>query len=374
MSFKNKFQEGLSKLKSNRKIQIYVGVVAVIAIVAVGGIVIYNNSKDEPEYIMQTYTVPEYDKVFINGTVVPKQSKDIAGPLNGVTPDIRVSNGQNVKKDDVLYIIKDEAAVNEASSIKTQISNLIREKRSLKSDDPTLTSINNQIATLNTSLSTANSKAYTRVKSPIDGKVYINDDKEGNVQSSGGSSALMTVQSSEYVMNGELSEQDVSKIKTDMTADVTILPTGDTIKARVNYIAQRPIVSSSQATPTQNTSANSSLSFYNVVLFFDTQEGIVDGYHTQAVINVNTDKNKVPTKAIVNSGDEIYVFVDVDGVLKKVNVEILSESGDISVVSGDLNPKDIVVKNPTKTMRDGDTVPGKSTKESKDEKNSSKDV
>ena len=275
------------------------------------------------------------------------------GPANGSTPDIRVSNAQSVKSGDVLYIVKDEVAIQEIASIKTQISNLINEKRALQSDDPGLITINNQIATLNTSLSSANAKAYTKVKAPFDGKVYLNNQTHSGSSDAAANAALMTIQSTDYVMNGQISEQDLNKIKKDMTADVTILSSGDTVKGRINYISERPQISSSAG----QGDAASSLSLYNVVMTFDTQEGIVNGYHTQATIEVNTDKHKVPTKAIVNDGSEIYVFTQVDGYLRKVNVEILSDSEDYSMVSGDLNENDVVVKNPTKTMKDGDPVP-----------------
>ena len=140
-------------------------------IVAVGCLVIYNNTRKPDVPQVQTYMVPENEKIFINGLIIPSKSKEIAGPANGSTPDIRVSNGQTVKTGDVLYIVKDEAAIAEIASIKTQISNLIKEKRSMNSDDPNLFSINSQISTLNSNLSLANAKSYTKVKSPIDGKV-----------------------------------------------------------------------------------------------------------------------------------------------------------------------------------------------------------
>ncbi|SEN68066.1 HlyD family secretion protein [Peptostreptococcus russellii] len=362
MSFKEKINNGLSKIKSDKKIQIYLGIaiVAVIVIVA-SGIVISNKQHEEEQNAIHTYTIPENEKIFINGLIVPKQSKDIMGPANGVTPDIRVSNGQSVKKDDVLYIVKDEAAIEEIASIKTQLKNLISEKKGLKSDDPAITAINGQIATLNTSLSAANAKAYTKVKAPFDGKVYLNN----NQNQTSDSNILMTVQTTDYVMNGQISEQDLSKIKNDMTADITILSTGDTVKGRVSYISDRPIASSAPQASAAGGDANSSesISFYNIVFSLDTQEGIVDGYHAQSVIEVNTDKHKVPSEAIINDGNEVYVFVETEGYLKKVNVEILSESGQYAIVTGDLKQDDVIVKNPTKKMKDGDPIPQQGDKD-----------
>lgn len=355
MSFKEKLKNGLIKIKENKKIQICVGVVIVVIIVAIGATVVYNNTKKEPEKTVQTYTIPENEKIFINGIIVPKQSKDIQAPSSGVAPDIRVSNGQNVKAGDVLYIIKDEVSIQEITSIKTQINNLIKEKRALNSNDPSLATINSQIATLNTSLSIANAKAYTKIKAPFDGKVYLNDQKGASSSLNTEGSKLMTVQSTEYVMNGQISEQDLAKVKTDMTADITVLSTGDTVKGRVSYISERPVVSSSQTQV--SSSGGQNVSLYSVVFKFDTQDGIIDGYHTQATIKVSSDKHRIPSKAIIKNADEVYVFVYADGVLKKVNVEILSDSDEYSMVTGDLNENNIIVKNPTKTMKNGDTLP-----------------
>ncbi|MEG0249700.1 MAG: efflux RND transporter periplasmic adaptor subunit [Peptostreptococcus sp.] len=374
MSLKEKIGDGLTKIKSNKKIQIYLGIVVVAVIVIVaGGIVLNNQSHKETTPTIQTYTIPENEKIFINGRIVPKQSKDISGPPNGETPDVRVSNEQSVKKDDVLYIVKDEAAIQEIAGIKTQIKNLISEKKSLKSDDPSLTAINSQIATLNTSLSTANAKAYTKVKAPFDGKVYLNNNQNQDTQTPG--AALMTVQTTDYVMNGQISEQDLSKIKQDMTADITILSTGDTVKGRVNYISERPVTTSAPQDASGEGASAASMSFYSIMLTLDTQDGIIDGYHTQAVIEVNTDKHKVPSASIVNDGNEVYVLAEIDGYLRKINVEILSESGDFSVVSGNLNEDDVIIKNPTKNMKEGDPVtekPGSNGKANTDKSKTDK--
>lgn len=118
-----------------------------------------------------------------------------------------------------------------------------------------------------------------------------------------------------------------------MTADITILSTGDTVKGRVSYISERPVSASSPQDASGDGSSATSMSFYGIMLTLDTQDGIIDGYHTQAVIEVNTDKHKVPSASIINDGSEVYVLAEMDGYLRKINIEILSESGDFSVVS-----------------------------------------
>lgn len=358
MSLKDNLSSLLYRLRTDKKLQIIIGCLIVATSIVVGGILIYNNLNQKTEPTVKTYTVPENEKVFINGLVVPRESKTINAPLNGVTPDIRVSQGQTIKKDDVLYIIKDEAAISEIASTKNQIENLTRQRNSMRTDDPTLISVNGQLASLNSSLSSLNAKAYTKIKSPIDGKVFLNNDKAAT--SLGEKPSLMTIQSVDYVMNGTISEQDLSKVKLDMTADVTLLSTGEVVKGRVSYISERPTNSPSAtaiASTGAPTSSSSAVSFYDVILSFDTQEGVVDGYHTQATIEINTDKHRVPTSAIIKDEKEIYLFTDVDGLLTKVNVEIINEDENYATVTGNINPSDIVIKNPTKNMKDGDAVP-----------------
>lgn len=357
MSLKTKLGDGFSKLKSSRKIQIYLGIAVVAVVVVVGGIVVANNNAQREEIVqevVQTYTIPENEKIFINGVIVPKKSKQIEAPTNGAVPDIRVSNGQKVKKGDVLYIAKDEIAISEITSIQAQIKSLIKEKRALEDEDPLLPSINSQITQLNTSLSTANAKAYTKIKAPFDGKVYLASEEQSDGPHAGG---LMTLQTTDYVMNGLVSEQDLSKVKQDMTADVTVLSTGETLKGRISYIAERP----STSTPSSEMVGGegpAAMSFYSVTLSFESQDGIIDGYHTQAVIEVNTDKHKVPSTAIINNGSEVYVLAEIDGFLRKIDVEVLSDNENYAVVAGNLNQDDIIVKNPTKNMKDGDPIPG----------------
>ena len=72
MTFKNKIENGFAKLKSNKKMQIYLGVAAVVVIVAIGGIIIVNNTKHDTTPVVQTYTIPENEKIFINGIIVRK--------------------------------------------------------------------------------------------------------------------------------------------------------------------------------------------------------------------------------------------------------------------------------------------------------------
>ena len=78
MSLKEKINKSLSKItnknldgqegdnKKTRKIQIYIGVAVVCVIVAVGCLVIYNNTRKPDVPQVQTYMVPENEKMMMD--------------------------------------------------------------------------------------------------------------------------------------------------------------------------------------------------------------------------------------------------------------------------------------------------------------------
>lgn len=355
------------RLNLSKRAKIYIGVAAVVVVV-LGGL-IYFNSKglfgNEKHEVIQTYTIPENEKVFINGVISPKQSQDFYGPQDGQTPDVKVSDGQKVSKGDVLFITKNEAVINEVDSLKSQLNELSRQRRSMQADDPALPQVKSQISSLNTQISKQSAKAYTSFKSNFDGKVYVNNSNEGGGPNN---SPLITVQSTEYVMKGQVTEQDISKITIDTAADITLLSSGKKLVGRINTISDRP---TSGGSPSDGGQAGApqgqgqGLSFYDVELTFDSQDQLVNGFHAQASIEIDNQTIKVPATSILSDDNSTYVFKEVDGVLKKEVVDIVEEKGSFSLVRGNLKPNDQIVKSPTPEMKEGDLLNPDSEKEDK---------
>ncbi len=351
----------------SKRAKIYIGVAAVVVIV-LGGL-IYFNSKglfgNEKHEVIQTYTIPENEKVFINGVISPKQSQDFYGPQDGQTPDVKVSDGQKVSKGDVLFITKNEAVISEVDSLKSQLNELSRQRRSMQADDPALPQVKSQISSLNSQISKQSAKAYTSFKSNFDGKVYVNNSNEGGGPNN---SPLITVQSTDYVMKGQVTEQDISKITIDTAADITLLSSGKKLVGRINTISDRP---SSGSSPSEGAQVGApqgqgqGLSFYDVEITFDSQDQLVNGFHAQASIEIDNQTIKVPATSILSDDNSTYVFKEVDGVLKKEVVDIVEEKGNFSLVRGNLKPNDQIVKSPTPEMKEGDLLNPDSEKEDK---------
>ncbi len=335
MSFLGKFK--------NKKIKVVV-VITVVSSLLIGGYYLYNkesNAVQSEENYVETYTIADNEKIFINGVILPTKSKEFSMPTEGEISKLNVTNGKIVKEGDVLFTIKNESIISEVDTLKSQINEL---KKSNVDNDPI---INAEINKLEAQVSALNKKAYIDTTAPFAGKVYLND-QNGNSESA----SMMTLQSNTFYMKGQTSEQDLSKLKIDDPVTVTILSTNKKVTGRVSAISDRP--TSSQVDNT----ANSSLSYYDIDISFEDQENLVNGFHVQACIEITDSLCKIPSSSILkDENDKPYVFKSYDGILKKQKVEIQSQNDEFTVVKGGLDKQDVIIRYPSDEMNEGDTIP-----------------
>lgn len=335
MSFLGKFK--------NKKIKVVV-VITVVSSLLIGGYYLYNkesNAVQSEENYVETYTIADNEKIFINGVILPTKSKEFSMPTEGEISKLNVTNGKIVKEGDVLFTIKNESIISEVETLKIQINEL---KKSNVDNDPI---INAEINKLEAQVSALNKKAYIDTTAPFAGKVYLND-QNGNSESA----SMMTLQSNTFYMKGQTSEQDLSKLKIDDPVTVTILSTNKKVTGRVSAISDRPT-----STQVDNT-ANSSLSYYDIDISFEDQENLVNGFHVQACIEITDSLCKIPSSSILkDENDKPYVFKSYDGILKKQKVEIQSQNDEFTVVKGGLDKQDVIIRYPSDEMNEGDAIP-----------------
>lgn len=336
MSFLEKFK--------NKKMIIGVGTFVIIALGA--GIFIYNKNKlnneqmTEMQSSIETYTIADNEKIFINGSIVPAKSQNF-NPTEEIS-NLNVTNGKVVKEGDLLYTVKNQAILDEIDGLKAQINEL---KKSNTANDPL---INTEISKLDAQISALDKKAYVNTSSPFSGKVYLNE-QSGNMEET---SPFMTVISNEFYMKGQASEQDLSKLQIDDPVDVLVFSNNKHLAGRISFISDRP---SSEAND-MNTGEQGNLSYYGINIAFDDQEELVNGFHVQATIEVRDSLVKIPTSAIIRIEDKAYVFKDLDGILKKQAVEISSENKEFTVVKSGLDKKDVIIRYPSEDMKEGDPI------------------
>ncbi|SCH75650.1 efflux RND transporter periplasmic adaptor subunit [Romboutsia sp. 1001713B170207_170306_H8] len=338
MLFKDKFK--------NKKSKIIIGITTALCL-TIGITYAFNrgkdvevSSEDDIPYI-ETYVIPENEKVYINGIVMPKQSQDINLSEGEEVDSLKVENGQSVKKGDTLFTCKNQSILNEISELKAQISQL------QSSQDPNDNSLNIEINKLNAQIKSLSEKASVTYYAPFDGNVHLNEvSKDSEVANS-----YITVQSNEFYMQGQASEQDLAKIKIDQTAKVLVFSTNQELMGRISFISQRPTNSSSNDYQQQ-----SNLSYYDINISFDSQDGLVNGFHVQASVILDDAYTKVPVSSILGSEGDYYVFKDLNGILKKQIIEIDSQTEEFAVVKSGLSENDVILKNPTEEMQEGQSL------------------
>lgn len=94
--FKSKNKGFKNNPFKNKRFKIYAGIAVIILLIL--GVLAYVDSKNTElqanENFIETYTIPENEKIFINGMVVPKQTKDFNISGDYELSDVNVTNGQ----------------------------------------------------------------------------------------------------------------------------------------------------------------------------------------------------------------------------------------------------------------------------------------
>lgn len=330
----------LEKLR-NKKIKVFVGI-TIVSSLLIGTYSLFNkenNTVQSEENYVETYTIADNEKVFINGIILPTKSKEFNIQTNGEISKLNVTNGKIVKEGDLLFTIKNESIINEIDILNNQIAEL--KKSNIDNDSI----INAEINKLESQVSILNQKAYTDTTAPFAGKVYLNTENSNSEYDS-----IMVLQSNTFYMKGQVSEQDLLKLQIDDAVTVTILSTDKKVSGRISEISDVPTFSENNN--------SSTLSYYDISVSFENQEDLINGFHVQGSIEITNNLCKIPSSSILkDENDNPYVFKSYDGILKKQKIEIQSKNNEFTVVKGGLDKQDVIIRYPSPEMNEGDAVP-----------------
>ena len=299
----------------------------------------------------EIYKIPAYENININGMVTPRESKQYANPENNSLSDISVENGQEVNDGDLLFTTKDNSVIEQINVLKSQLTSLNSQKSRLSKNNKdninneAIASINAQISSVEAQISALNSSAYVKNTAPFAGKVYINDQNSTDMNTS-----FISLVSNEFFMKGYVSEDDLEKVQVDQTVSIKVNSSDKKMTGRISYVSDRP-------TTTKTKEMKDNLSYYEVDISFEDQEGLVNGFHVDADLEIVSNEYKVPTTAVLKSGDSAYVMKDLDGILKKQEVTIVKTGKNVTKIVTNLEPGDKILKHPDKSMKEGDAIP-----------------
>ena len=362
---------------------------------------INDKTANKPEY----YKIESVEKVFINGTLTPRESESIyIDSTKGEISEVHVTNGQAVNAGDSLFTYNNtviEAQIDEISeqitaneNSKVSINNkLTNAKNNLAEKENQLNKFKKQLEefnfqdqveadniSMNIQQTTAEVSAYKEqvsayedqidsvkttlnslynkkekltadknfvVTAPISGTIVLSSNEKDYTQ------PYIIIESQELIVKGIVSEKDYTKIKVDDDISVSIISTNETIEGKILEIDDRPVSNTelnlSQVTQTTNTN----VSYYNVLITLNSQENLINGFHSQGKVTLGDDTIKVFKTSIINEEGKNYVFIDKDGILDKVEISIKEEDGEYVIVESGLNANDVVMKNPTSETKAG---------------------
>ena len=169
-----------AKIRKNKSIKkkIVIGTI-ITGVIITGGFMLLKDNNSVSEQIdvgPEIYSVPGKEKIFVNGKVIPVQSKDlfIDGDM-GELDKINVDNGIKVEKGTSLFTCKNESIISELNDRKEELSKKEKEKQNII-DEAIKTELEAEIDEIKSDISRLESKAYITINAPFAGKVYINDD------------------------------------------------------------------------------------------------------------------------------------------------------------------------------------------------------
>lgn len=319
------------------------------------------------------------NQVFATGTLAGSVEVDVGAQVSGQIKKLYVKSGDRVKAGDLLCEIDPEIQENNLQSAKLQEAVLeaqiaskqaqlisysqeyTRQKALYKIDGTSkqqleLAKANFDMATadlkaLNAQLKIANiavldagkNLSYTKITAPMDGTIYAMAVEEGQTVNANQSTPtiLRMALLDPMIVETEISEADVVKIKPGMQASFTILGMPNKVfKSKLISVDVAPQDAKYETNTTKSTSSTTDQAiYYNAILQVDNPEGILRIDMTaQVSIDIANANNvlSIPISALnVDNYNQGSVYTYNDGILQehKVGLGIRDEQY-VQITSG----------------------------------------
>lgn len=371
-------------------------VIALIAIVAAINIFVIQGKKTETE---KTDAV-SFEKVterklnntkLISGQIKPGNIESFyADPTKGKVKDIEVKEGQEVEKGTELFSYDNEEinlqmkqaeldqklAEMRYDQGKKKIDSLKKEVKKAKDSgggkevtDPMEEQISElEMQQKTTELEKEKGKLQKEElqKKQNELTIYSNFagvvqklDKDGAQSSSQalggqGKSFLQIASKEPFQIQGTLTELQKSQIQKDQPFTATAKANSKKKwTGKITEVSEFP-TSAEMAQATGVGEATQNMSQYTYKASLDSQDGLSPGYHVSLQVSLeNKTMIAVPSKSIVEKGNDTFVYIEEKGKLRKKNVKKGATDGDWTEIVEGLAVGQKVVKNPSNNIYDG---------------------
>ncbi|EJR00603.1 efflux RND transporter periplasmic adaptor subunit [Bacillus cereus] len=379
---------------NKKKKWIIIGVIALIVIVAAVNIFVMQGKKkgtantDAVSFEKVTERKLNNTKL-ISGQVKPGNIESFyADPTKGKVKDIAVKEGQEVEKGTKLFSYDNEEINLQMKQAdldqkmadmrydqgKKKIDSLKKEIKKAKDSgagkevtDPMEEQVSElEMAQKTTDLEKEKGKLQKEELSKKQNEltIYSNftgvvqkldkDAAQSSAQALGGQGkAFLQVASKDpFQVQGTLTELQKSQIQKDQTFTVTAKANNKKKwTGKITEVSEFPTsaeMAQAAGEGTQN------MSQYTYKASLDSQDGLSPGYHVSLQVSLeNKTMIAVPTKSIVEKGEDAFVYIEEKGKLRKQNVKKGATDGDWTEIVEGTTVGQKVVKNPSDNVYDG---------------------
>jgi multidrug efflux system membrane fusion protein len=286
------------------------------------------------------------------GTVTPVNTVTVASRVAGALTEVHYKEGQNVKKNDLLATIdprpyvaaqlqaqgqlsRDQAALKNARIDMTRYENSFKEhaisqqqvatqQALIDQDEGTVKVDEGNLAAADVNVD------YTRIRSPIDGRVGLRTVDPGNIVPANGTTGLLTItQLQPITVIFTIAEDQLGDV-TDQMKPGHVMPVKALDRSKQHEIAQGTLITVDNQVNTSSGTVRARAEFPN------TNNELFPNQFVNArlLVKTLTEVTLLPQSAVQHNNDAAFVYiVQPDSTVKQQNVKILASEGDSIAVS-----------------------------------------
>jgi membrane fusion protein, multidrug efflux system len=358
-------------------------ILAVVAIVLVLALIAHALFKSKPKpappqaipVTLAPVTVGNID-VYLDalGTVTPVYTVTVVSRVAGEITEIRFKEGQIVKKNDLLAVIdprpyvaallqaqgqlgRDEAALKNARIDLVRYQNSFKEhavpeqqvatqQATVESDEGTVKLDQGNLAAAQVDVD------YTRIVSPIDGRVGLRNIDLGNVVPANGTTGLCVItQLQPITVIFTIAEDEIDTVTAQM-ATGRLMKVLALDRSKQHQLADGTLLTVDNQVNVTTGTVRARATFPN------TKNELFPNQFVNArlLVKTLTDVNLIPQAAIQRNNDVAFVYVQQsDSTVQSKNIKIIATEGETSAVTG-VNPGDQLVTDGFDKLNNGSKI------------------
>jgi multidrug efflux system membrane fusion protein len=308
------------------------------------------------------------------GTVTPVYTVTVASRVAGEITEVKFKEGQIVKKNDLLAVIdprpyvavllqaqgqlsRDQALLNNARIDLKRYQNSYKEhaipEQELATQQATVDGDEGTVKLDEGNLAAAQVNVdYTRIISPIDGRVGLRNIDPGNIVPANGTTGLCVItQIQPITVIFTIAEDEIDEVTAQM-------PMGRSMQVLALDRSKQHQIAAGSLLTVDNQVNTTTGTVRARAIFANAHNELFPSQFVNArlLVKTLTGVNLVPQAAIQRNNDVAFVYAEqTDGTVKSENVKILATEAETSAITG-VNPGDMLVTDGFDKLQNGSKI------------------